>query len=48
MESQERQMLFMKFKIKEIAPSVAEAVKANDGYCPCMLERNQVYVQGIP
>ena len=32
-------MMFMKFKIKEIAPSVAEAVKANDGYCPCMLER---------
>ena len=29
----------MKFKIKEIDPTIAEAVKANDGYCPCMLER---------
>lgn len=26
--------------IFEINPSVAEAVKANDGYCPCLIERN--------
>ena len=29
----------MKVKINEEAIEVKEALKANDGYCPCMLEK---------
>lgn len=28
-------------KIVEINPAFAEAVKKNDGYCPCMIERTE-------
>lgn len=28
-------------KIVEIDPSIADIVKANSGYCPCMFERNE-------
>ena len=27
----------MEVKIIEVDPSIAEKVKANDGYCPCMI-----------
>lgn len=28
-------------KIIEVNPAFGAAVEANDGYCPCMVERNQ-------
>lgn len=28
-------------KIIEVNPAFRAAVEANDGYCPCMVERNQ-------
>lgn len=30
----------MEVKIIEVDPSVAELVKNNDGYCPCMIEQS--------
>lgn len=29
----------METKIIEVDPSIAELVKNNDGYCPCMIEQ---------
>lgn len=31
----------MKVKIVEINPDIAELVKQNDGYCPCMIGQSQ-------
>ena len=28
-------------KIREVNPDVGELVKQNDGYCPCMIEKNE-------